>query len=100
MSILKRLSIFVLAIILILISAFFITRNFHITSFDIIFMQVEWPLIFILLLAFFIGVLLSWILNAWLLFMQKRQIKQLNKQLADYKQEVSQLRQSPMNGMQ
>ena len=97
---LKRLSIIALVIVLILISAFFASRNYHTVSFDIIFMQLEWPLILILLVTFFVGFLLSWILNAWLLFMQKRQIKQLNKQLADYKQEVSQLRQSPMNGMQ
>lgn len=100
MNTLLRWLIIAFALLLVITGAFFIIRNFHAVSLDLVFVKTELPLIFVLLLTFILGVIFSWLLNAWALFVQKRKIKQLNKQLADYQQEISQLRQSPMNRME
>lgn len=88
-----------LAVLLTLLGALISIKNFHLVSLDLFFKVVEQPLIVFLVGAFLSGLLVSWSLYAWLLFQRKQKIKQLSKQLADYKQEVSQLRQSPMSGM-
>lgn len=97
-TILKRSFWWILASLLVLLSSYFAINNFQLVNVDLIYQQVDLPLVFIMLTAFIFGVIAAWLINAWVFIKQINTIRQLQKDIADYRQELSQLRKSPLSG--
>ncbi len=86
-------------LIITLFCVFVANNNFHPVQFNLLNdSAIKLPLIAVLAISFASGLIISWLVYALLVFKQGLKIKRLNKELSDLKQEVSQLRKSPMGG--
>lgn len=94
---LKRMLWWVAAFVFVALTSFFAIQNYQAVNIDLLYQQIELPLVFIILTAFLLGIVVAWLLNAWVFIKQINTIRQLTKDIQDCKQELSQLRQLPLS---
>lgn len=93
----KRILCWFVAFVFVAFTSFFAIQNYQSVNIDLLYQQIELPLVFIILTAFLFGLVVAWLLNAWVFIKQINTIRELTKDIQDCKQELSQLRKLPLS---